>query len=93
MYRLCNGSTHARGVTGIPRVVIVVTDGVASTGFEPDAEAALLQAMGVTIFAIGVGNGVDVPQLQVGCPHVSLMDAMRSPMKCMRDKWCACRRV
>eukprot|EP00041_Stephanoeca_diplocostata_P028709 m.828832 g.828832 ORF g.828832 m.828832 type:complete len:1642 (-) comp23422_c0_seq4:134-5059(-) len=57
----------ARGVRpdadGIPRVVIVVTDGVSTGGYAPITEAGLLHDMGITIFAIGVGNGVNVAQL------------------------------
>lgn len=38
---------------GIPRVVIVVTDGQSTSGYEPASQAANLHDLGVTIFAIG----------------------------------------
>lgn len=40
---------------GVPRILIVLTDGQANPGYEPAAEAALLHATGVTVFAVGIG--------------------------------------
>ena len=48
---------------GVSRVLIVVTDGVSSSGFEPADEAGLIQDENVNVFAMGVGNGINVSQL------------------------------
>jgi MYXO-CTERM domain-containing protein len=42
---------------GVPRVLVVVTDGQANPGYEPKAEATLLKkTKNVKIFAVGVSN-------------------------------------
>ena len=48
---------------GVSRVLIVVTDGVSTPGYEPAYEAGLIQDENVNVFAMGVGNGINVPQL------------------------------
>ena len=48
---------------GVPRVLVVITDGEATYGFEPGEVAAELRANGVLVFAIGVG-AVNVDQLR-----------------------------
>ena len=48
---------------GVSRVLIVVTDGVSTSGYEPAYDAGLIQSENVNIFAMGVGNGIDVSQL------------------------------
>jgi hypothetical protein len=41
---------------GVPRILIVVTDGKANQGYDPTAEAELLHDDNVEVYAIGVGN-------------------------------------
>lgn len=41
---------------GVPRVLVVLTDGQATPGYEPATEAAALRANSVTILAVGVGD-------------------------------------
>eukprot|EP00049_Salpingoeca_infusionum_P015151 m.291017 g.291017 ORF g.291017 m.291017 type:complete len:1874 (-) comp15823_c0_seq1:367-5988(-) len=48
---------------GYSRVVVVLTDGQATSGYEPAQEAALLRDLGVTVFAIGIGSGVVLDEL------------------------------
>ena len=40
---------------GVARVVVVISDGLASVGFGPDDEADLLKEQ-ITIISVGVGN-------------------------------------
>ena len=51
---------------GIPRVIVAITDGVATAGWEPATEAALLRGAPVNanIFAMGVGLRYSVSQLE-----------------------------
>jgi hypothetical protein len=60
--------TEANGMrplsAGVPRVLIVVTDGQANSGFDPTADAASLRdTKNVNIFSVGVGCGYDLNQL------------------------------
>ena len=48
---------------GVSRVAVIVTDGNANKGYEPEEEAKLLHKQGVNVFVIGVGTVVDSPQL------------------------------
>eukprot|EP00040_Diaphanoeca_grandis_P002556 m.22103 g.22103 ORF g.22103 m.22103 type:complete len:1287 (-) comp13692_c0_seq1:564-4424(-) len=47
----------------VPKVLIVLTDGASSPGFEPKVDANALHVMGVTVIAVGVG-GFDINELQ-----------------------------
>ena len=42
----------------VPRILVVVVDGAATSGFEPAAEAALLRAAGVIIYVVGINDTV-----------------------------------
>lgn len=46
---------------GIPRITFILTDGRASLAFEQDAEN--LKDLDVNVYAIGIGDGVDVSEL------------------------------
>jgi hypothetical protein len=51
--------------SGVSRVLIVMTDGGATNGYWPDAEAALIKRDNVNVFAMGVGSGINETQLNV----------------------------
>ena len=44
-------------------MLIVITDGTSSTGYEPEEESLALQDQRVNVFGIGVGKGVDEAEL------------------------------
>ncbi len=49
---------------GVSRVLVVVTDGVATAGYDPTtAAASLRENLGVNIFSVGVGCNYDIDQL------------------------------
>ena len=60
-------ATESKGMRaaskGIPRVVIVITDGRSTHGMQGVDEAAALKAMGAKVFAVGVG-GYDADELE-----------------------------
>ena len=60
--------TSANGLrnlsSGVSRVLIVMTDGVSTGGYEPATEAALVRAESVNVFAMGVGQNLDIAQLE-----------------------------
>eukprot|EP00041_Stephanoeca_diplocostata_P010015 m.158825 g.158825 ORF g.158825 m.158825 type:complete len:142 (+) comp17985_c0_seq1:1143-1568(+) len=62
MFTEANGMRAA--TQGVSRVLIVLTDGRSSSGYEPYTEAALLHAQGINVFSIGVGQGVEVAELE-----------------------------
>ena len=70
--------TAASGARGpsVPKVLVVMTDGQASAGFEPEAEATLLKNEGVTILAIGIGlaNTSQLRQIASSPEHVFAVD-------------------
>jgi len=70
--------TAAAGARGpsIPKVLVVMTDGLASIGYEPEAEATLLKNEGVTILAIGIGlaNASQLQQIASSPEHVFAVD-------------------
>ncbi len=50
---------------GIPRVMIIITDGQANFGFDPQIEATLLrESLNVNIFAVGVGCDLGMDELK-----------------------------
>ena len=49
---------------GIPRVLILMTDGKSNVGVSPEIPADRLKASGVNIFVIGVGGGLRINELQ-----------------------------
>jgi hypothetical protein len=65
MSQLFNEANGMRPVSaGVSRVLIVVTDGQANTGFNPiPATNALKSTLNVNVFSIGVGCAYDINQL------------------------------
>jgi uncharacterized protein YegL len=60
--------TEAKGMrplsSGVSRVMMVITDGQANDGYQPKAAAtALRNNLNVNVFSIGVGAGINVPEL------------------------------
>ena len=49
--------SHVR--RGVPKIVILITDGRTNTGEDPIKEAAKLKASGVTVFAVGITSEVN----------------------------------
>ena len=47
--------------TGVPRIAFILTDGRATLAFEQDAEN--LKDLDVNVYAIGIGDNIDVPEL------------------------------
>lgn len=62
MFTEANGMRAA--THGVSKVLVVLTDGRSSSGYEPYEEAALLHAQGINVFSIGVGQGVELAELQ-----------------------------
>ncbi|MGB0653725.1 MAG: choice-of-anchor P family protein [Thermoplasmatota archaeon] len=53
----------ANGRVGVPHVMIVLTDGVTNTGPNAGAAADAARLDGIRIFAIGLGNGINIAEL------------------------------
>ena len=51
-------------VEGVPKVCIVLTDGVSTQGEATKRAAAKLQATNINVFAIGMGNSLDEAELR-----------------------------
>lgn len=49
---------------GVPRVLVLMTDGKSNVGVSPEIPAAALKASGVSIFVIGVGSNLDEGELR-----------------------------
>eukprot|EP00039_Didymoeca_costata_P018197 m.332535 g.332535 ORF g.332535 m.332535 type:complete len:3185 (-) comp16959_c0_seq1:2670-12224(-) len=49
--------------SGIPKVLIVMTDGTSTTGYEPADVAKEIRDINANIFVMGVGDGVNVNEL------------------------------
>ena len=43
---------------GVPKIVILITDGIWNYGTNPIKEAAKLKASGVTLFTVGIGSDI-----------------------------------
>jgi hypothetical protein len=50
---------------GIPRIAIVLTDGKSNIPESTIVSARLLHATGITIYALGIGSGVNVAELNI----------------------------
>jgi uncharacterized repeat protein (TIGR01451 family) len=61
--RAAQSELNARGRPGVPDVVVLLTDGRADENTDPIGEAAAMKAVGTVIFAIGVGEFIDLNQL------------------------------
>ena len=48
--------------TGVPRIAFILTDGKATRAFQQDAEN--LKDLDVNVYAIGIGSGIDVTELE-----------------------------
>ena len=48
--------------TGVPRIAFILTDGKATRAFQQDAEN--LKDLDVNVYAIGIGSGIDVSELE-----------------------------
>ncbi|WP_129671862.1 VWA domain-containing protein [Candidatus Chloroploca sp. Khr17] len=53
----------ANGRAGVPQVMILLTDGAHNQGGDPVEEAQLVRDAGMHLFAIAVGSGPNLPQL------------------------------
>jgi hypothetical protein len=53
----------AGGRPGVPKVVVVMTDGAYNIGANPAIRAAAMRAAGTRIFAVGVGSGIVTARL------------------------------
>ncbi|NCC37716.1 MAG: VWA domain-containing protein, partial [Chloroflexia bacterium] len=53
----------ANGRTGVPQVIILLTDGAHNQGGDPVEEAQLVRDAGMHLFAIAVGSGPNLSQL------------------------------
>eukprot|EP00729_Bicosta_minor_P015090 gene15090-24448_t len=66
--RTCRVITNAHGLRplseGIARVLIIITDGKATEGYESATEASLIRNDNVNIFAMGVGQGIERRELE-----------------------------
>ena len=49
---------------GVSRVLVVITDGKANTGYAPKGNATLLHNSNVNVFAMGVGTSIDLGELE-----------------------------
>lgn len=56
-------SMLAGGRPGVPKVVVVMTDGAYNIGANPAIRAAAMRAAGTNIFAVGVGSGIVTARL------------------------------
>ncbi len=61
---LGQGEIVANGRVGVPKVIALLTDGEHNEGGDPVAEADSIKAAGTSIFAIGVGSGINQQQLE-----------------------------
>ncbi|EGD78970.1 hypothetical protein PTSG_11807 [Salpingoeca rosetta] len=60
--------TEANGMRpaseGVPRVLVVLTDGNSQPSYDPATEASILHDQNVNVFAIGVGSSISQSQLE-----------------------------
>ena len=63
---------------GVPKIAVVVTDGFSNNKFSTLAAAKALLESGVTVFAVGVGNNLDIQELiamasEPNCKHLFVL--------------------
>ena len=57
-------SNHG-GRAGVPNVLILLTDGQSTVPIETAKEAELIHKENITVYAVGIGNNVDMNELQI----------------------------
>ena len=58
-WKLFFNTIFAKPRAGVPKIVILITDGRTDTGVDQMKEAARLKASGATLITVGISSGVD----------------------------------
>lgn len=73
-----NTANGMRTDPDVKKVMVVISDGQATSGFEPAAAAAAVRNAGIEVFSMGIGHGADLDELNdiasdPDSSHVSLV--------------------